>query len=56
MRQMGRCGGWVDILNKVLAEVVGRTAPADSELTVFVQDRFEQELVGRPGLEPGTTG
>ena len=25
-------------------------------VTVFVQTRFERKLVGRPGLEPGTTG
>lgn len=34
---MGRCGGWVDILNKVLAELVGRTAPADSEVAGFLR-------------------
>ena len=33
-----------------------RLRPAGYAVTVFVQTLFERKLVGRPGLEPGTTG
>ncbi len=53
---MGRCGGWVDILNKVIAEVVGRTAPSDSEMVGLLRVAWDHgqaiaETVG--GAEGG---
>jgi len=38
------------------ARVGGERPPSSYTGTILVRTQVEQELVGRPGLEPGTTG